>query len=91
MNKMTCAHRSLPLGTWLRVTNLKNHRTAYVQVNDRGPVLQDRIVDLSFAAARTLGLSGVGQVRLEPVSNNDPAMALAVVAQLQIPVLPPGR
>jgi len=93
MNQMTCAHRSLPLGTWLRVTNLKNHRTAYVRVNDRGPVLQNRIVDLSMAAARTLGLSGIGQVRLEPVSNNDPAMELAVVAQLQLPVVlpPPGR
>jgi rare lipoprotein A len=43
MNGMTCAHRSLPLGTWLRVTNLKNHRTAYVRVNDRGPVLEGRI------------------------------------------------
>ena len=57
MNQMTCAHRSLPLGTWLRVTNLKNHRTAYVRVNDRGPVLEDRIVDLSFAAAQALGLA----------------------------------
>ena len=40
MNQMTCAHRSLPLGTWLRVTNLEDHRTAYVRVNDRGPVLE---------------------------------------------------
>jgi rare lipoprotein A len=92
MNGMTCAHRSLPLGTWLRVTNLKNHRTAYVRVNDRGPVLEGRIVDLSFAAARTLGLAGIGQVRLEPVSSGDPEMALALVAQLQLPVvLPPVR
>jgi len=95
MNQMTCAHRSLPLGTWLRVTNLKNHRTAYVRVNDRGPVLEGRIVDLSFAAAQALGLAGVGigQVSLEPVSSGDPEMALALVAQLQLPVvlLPPGR
>ena len=89
MNQMTCAHRSLPLGTWLRVTNLKNHRTAYVRVNDRGPVLEGRIVDLSFAAAQALGLSsaGIGQVSLEPVSSGDPAMALALVAQLQLPVV----
>ena len=89
MNGMTCAHRSLPLGTWLRVTNLKNHRTAYVRVNDRGPVLEDRIVDLSFAAAQALGLDsiGLGQVSLEPVSSGDPAMALALVAQLQLPVV----
>jgi len=94
MNQMTCAHRSLPLGTWLRVTNLKNHRTAYVRVNDRGPVLEGRIVDLSFAAARTLGLAGagIGQVSLEPVNSGDPEMALALVAQLQLPVaLPPVR
>jgi rare lipoprotein A len=93
MNQMTCAHRSLPLGTWLRVTNLKNHRTAYVRVNDRGPVLDGRIVDLSFAAAQAVGLAGIGQVRLEPVSGGDPDMALALMAQLQIPVaiLPPVR
>jgi rare lipoprotein A len=95
MNQMTCAHRSLPLGTWLRVTNLKNHRTAYVRVNDRGPVLEDRIVDLSFAAAQVLGLDsiGLGQVRLDPVSSSDPDLALALLAQLQMPVglLPPGR
>jgi len=86
MNGMTCAHRSLPLGTWLRVTNLKNHKTAYVRVNDRGPVLEDRIVDLSYAAAQSLGMGGLGQVRLEPVSERDPAMASALLAQLQIPM-----
>jgi rare lipoprotein A len=93
MNQMTCAHRSLPLGTWLRVTNLKNRRTAYVRVNDRGPVLDGRIVDLSFAAAQAVGLAGIGQVRLEPVRSGDPDMALALMAQLQIPVaiLPPVR
>ena len=93
MNGMTCAHRSLPLGTWLRVTNLKNHRTAYVRVNDRGPVLEGRIVDLSRAAARTLGLDGIGKVSLEPLGNGDPALALALEAQLQIPVtlVPPVR
>jgi rare lipoprotein A len=85
MNRMTCAHRSLPLGTWLRVTNLTNHKTAFVRVNDRGPVLQGRIVDLSFAAARALGLAGVGKVRLEPVSDGDPDLATAQVSQLQMP------
>jgi rare lipoprotein A len=95
MNQMTCAHRTLPLGTWLRVTNLRNHRTAFVRVNDRGPILEDRIVDLSFAAAQTLGLDGVGlgQVRLEAVSLSDPDLALAMVAQLQMPsaFVPPAR
>lgn len=95
MYGMTCAHRSLPLGTWLRVTNLKNHRTAYVRVNDRGPVLQDRIVDLSYAAARVLGLSsvGVGRVRLEVVGKNDPAQELAMVDQMpmHLTILQPVR
>ncbi len=93
MNRMTCAHRSLPLGTWLRVTNLKNHKTAFVRVNDRGPVLPGRIVDLSFAAARAVGLTGVGNVRLESVGNGDPKLAQALVAQLQMPMALslPGR
>ena len=86
MYGMTCAHRSLPLGTWLRVTNLKNHRTAFVRVNDRGPALQDRIVDLSYAAARVLGLSGVGKVRIEAVDSGNPALELAMVDQLQMPM-----
>ena len=88
MNQMTCAHPTLPMGTWLRVTNLKNRRTAFVRVNDRGPVLEGRIVDLSYAAARTLGLGGVGRVRLEAVRDGDPVLARELVAQLQMPVLP---
>jgi len=93
MNQMTCAHRSLPMGTWLRVTNLKNHKTAFVRVNDRGPILDDRIVDLSMAAAKSLGLAGLGQVSLEAVSSGDPEIAQGMLAQLQMPValLTPGR
>lgn len=86
MNRMTCAHRSLPLGTWLRVTNMKNHKSAFVRVNDRGPVGEHRIVDLSYAAASALGLVGVGKVKLEPVGDGDPGLAQALVAQLQMPV-----
>jgi rare lipoprotein A len=55
-------------------------------VNDRGPVTEDRIVDLSYAAAHAVGLAGLGQVKLEPISSSDPALALALLAQLQIPV-----
>lgn len=87
MNLMTCAHPTLPMGTWLRVTNLKNRKTAYVRVNDRGPVLEGRIVDLSYAAARTLGLAGVGKVKLETVRQDDPELAVALMAQLQMPDL----
>ena len=93
MNQMTCAHPTLPMGTWLRVTNLRNRRTAYVRVNDRGPVLDGRIVDLSLAAARAVGLSGLGKVKLEIVRESDPELAQALVAQLQMPELftIPGR
>jgi rare lipoprotein A len=86
MNGMTCAHPSLPMGTWLKVTNLKNRRTAFVRVNDRGPVIDGRIVDLSAAAARTLGLVGLGKVRLEAVRDGDADLAKALVAQVQFPV-----
>lgn len=87
MNTMTCAHRTLPMGTWLRVTNLKNRKTAFVRVNDRGPVVDSRIIDLSFAAAQSLGLNGVGRVKLEAIRDGDPVLAQALVAQLAIPVL----
>jgi rare lipoprotein A len=84
---MTCAHPTLPMGTWLRVTNLRNRRTTFVRVNDRGPVVEGRIVDLSFAAAQALGLAGIGQVRLEAVRENDPELAKALVAKLQLPLV----
>ena len=93
MNQMTCAHPTLPMGTWLRVTNLKNRRTAYVRVNDRGPLLDGRIVDLSFAAARQLRLAGLGKVKLETVRESDPELDRALVAQVKMPELfaMPGR
>lgn len=87
MNQLTCAHPTLPMGTWLRVTNLHNRKSTYVRVNDRGPVVDGRIVDLSYAAARVIGLSGVGKVKIERVHQDDPALAQALVAQLQMPVL----
>ena len=64
---LTAAHRTLPFGTCLRVTNLENGRTVQVRVNDRGPFTDDRIVDLSEAAASALGMraSGVARVRLQ--------------------------
>lgn len=88
MNELTCAHRSLPLGSWVRVTNLKNMRSVFVRVNDRGPVTEGRVVDLSLAAAKAVGLAGVGKVKLEPVRGGDPKMAEELVAQLQIPLTP---
>jgi len=85
MNTMTCAHPTLPMGTWLRVTNLHNHRTAYVRVNDRGPVVDGRIVDLSHAAAQVLGFEGLAKVKLETISIDDPAIAETMMAQVHMP------
>jgi rare lipoprotein A len=67
MNDMTAAHPSLPFGTFVMVTNLDNERTAVVRVNDRGPFVHGRVIDLSYAAARVLGMIGPGtaRVRLE--------------------------
>jgi rare lipoprotein A len=69
MHHMTAAHRSLPLGTRVRVTNLENGRHAVVRINDRGPFRRGRIIDVSYAAARRLGFArrGVARVRIEPL------------------------
>jgi rare lipoprotein A len=66
-NAMTAAHRTLPFGTRVRVTNLNNGQSAVVRITDRGPFIHNRIVDLSAQAARAVGLysAGVGRVRLE--------------------------
>jgi rare lipoprotein A len=61
----TAAHRSLPFGTRIRVTNSRNGRSVVVRVNDRGPFLRGRVVDVTPAAARVLGFSGVVPVTLE--------------------------
>jgi rare lipoprotein A len=70
MNALTAAHRSLPLGTMLRVKNLANGRSVVVRINDRGPYVGGRIIDLSMAAAGRLGLKeqGLGLVSLTVVS-----------------------
>ncbi len=62
MNQMTAAHRTLPFGTWLAVENLDNGRTAEVRINDRGPFVEPRILDLSYAAAQVLGATGPGVI-----------------------------
>lgn len=80
MNALTCAHRTLPLGSWLRVTNLKNRRSTFVRVNDRGPYEGDAVIDLSFAAAQKVGLLGKASVRVERVSPDDPELVAQVTA-----------
>jgi rare lipoprotein A len=88
MNALTCAHPSLPLGSWVRVTNLRNRKTVLVRVNDRGPSFGDRIVDLSYAAARAVGLRDTGKVKLERVSLTDPELAKVLIARLPDATLP---
>jgi rare lipoprotein A len=68
-NDLTAAHRTLPLGTRLRVTNVANGRSVIVRVNDRGPFVGKRLIDVSLGAAREIQMirSGTAQVRLELV------------------------
>jgi rare lipoprotein A len=65
-NALTAAHPNLPFGTMLRVTNLTNHRTVTVRINDRGPFAKGRIIDLSYAAAKRLRMlrAGLARVRI---------------------------
>lgn len=78
---MTAASRTLPLPTYVRVTNLENHRQIIVRVNDRGPFHSDRILDLSYAAAKKLGMMAKGTATVEvaaiepethPITASDP-------------------
>jgi rare lipoprotein A len=67
MEQMTAAHRTLPFNTWVRVHDLDNQQSVDVRINDRGPFVDGRIIDLSHAAARAIGMVGPGiaRVRLE--------------------------
>lgn len=69
MYDMTAAHPTLPLGSYVRVTNLRNGKAVVVRVNDRGPVVPDRIIDLSYGAAQALQFKekGLQRVRLDVV------------------------
>jgi len=70
-SKLTGAHRTLPLGSKVRVTNLLNGRSVMVTINDRGPYMPRREIDLSYGAARVLGIvrRGVARVRIELVES----------------------
>ncbi len=65
MHAMTAAHKTLPLPAYVHVKNLDNGRSAVVRVNDRGPFVQGRIIDLSYAAAKKLGVKGPGTANVE--------------------------
>ena len=77
MNALTAAHRTLPFGTMVRVTNLQNGRTVVVRINDRGPFTKGFIIDLSQAAAKELRFSGITPVTLEVVKDQ-PSVAQPV-------------
>ena len=65
MHAMTAAHKTLPIPVYVHVKNLDNGRSAIVRVNDRGPFIEGRIIDLSYAAAKKLGVDGPGTARVE--------------------------
>ena len=77
MNDLTAAHPSLPLGTFVKVTNLRNGRSVVGRVNDRGPVVDGRIIDLSYNAAKVIEMKGRGvqRVRLDLVPTQIVAMS----------------
>src|SRR5438067_6443439 len=74
MYDLTAAHPSLPLGTMVKVTNLRNRRAVVVRVNDRGPIIPGRIIDLSYSASRVLNFrdKGLQRVRLDLVTQREP-------------------
>jgi rare lipoprotein A len=73
MYAMTAAHRTLPLSSYAAVTNTKNQRTVIVRINDRGPFHGNRVMDLSYAAAKELGFQkrGIGSIKITPLVVND--------------------
>lgn len=86
MHQLTCAHRTLPLGSLVRVTNLQNHKSVVLRVNDRGPVPKARVIDLSYAAAGQLGMrkQGLARVRISLIQSG------TEVAKVSYPPNPQG-
>ena len=80
MYDLTAAHRSLPLGSWVRVTNLRNGRAVIVRINDRGPYVAPRIIDVSYSVARILEFKaqGLQRVRLGVIK---PVPTMAMLRQ----------
>jgi rare lipoprotein A len=92
MYAMTAAHKTLPLPSYARVRNLQNGRSVVVRVNDRGPFLHNRLIDLSYAAAARLGIlgTGTGVVEVEAVSPEEPATQVAQVKTYPLQVIAPA-
>ena len=71
MNRLTAAHKTMPLPSYARVRNLENGRELIVKVNDRGPFYSGRVIDLSRAAARKLGIRGLARVEVTRVTHDE--------------------
>jgi rare lipoprotein A len=84
MYQQTAAHRILPMQTRLKVTNLDNGRTTQVRVNDRGPFVKNRILDLSYQAAKDLGVVGPGTARVRIEAEGTPAEGFAGPFYIQV-------
>ena len=82
MYDLTAAHPTLPLGTWVKVTNLRNREAVMVRINDRGPVVPGRIIDLSYSAAKVLHFKaqGLQRVRLDIVKPRPHPQIIAALA-----------
>jgi rare lipoprotein A len=85
MYAMTAAHKTLPLGTHVRVHNLENGRKVDVRVNDRGPFVRGRIIDLSYTAANRIGIVGPGTARVEVVALATPTATGSRVSRVSRP------
>jgi rare lipoprotein A len=87
-NALTAAHNTLPLGTRVRVTNLENDRAVKVRINDRGPFVDNRIIDLSYAAAKAIHMVGPGtaQVLIEVLETPEPIMAIPTSVRYTVQV-----
>jgi len=83
MNGLTAAHNELPLGTLVRVTNLRNDQEVVLRINDRGPAIPGRLLDVSFEAARRLDFvqSGLAYVQIEVLDSSKGSGALTGQAQ----------
>ena len=92
MYGMTAAHPTLPIPSYVRVTNVANQKSVVVRVNDRGPFLHERVIDLSYVAAHKLGIigSGSGEVEVESLAGNAMTAPVAAAEQVTSTPLPPA-
>ncbi len=84
MEKLTAAHRTLPFNTWVRVENLTSHQTVDLRIIDRGPFVDNRIIDVSRLAAEKIGLLGPGVARVRVVVIKSPAVVEASIFAVQV-------